>query len=93
MNRTVKVSIQIAMLVAWLYLLAAVFGLVEGFSVRGKDLRLAVGRRAAQGGRKQQRPGAVLTPAYMYADTGMVATLMATAGTDVPRVGINSQLP
>lgn len=91
MNRAVKVSIQIGMLVAWLYLLAAVFGLVEGFSVRGKDLRLAVGRRA-QGGRRQQ-PGAVLTPSYKYADTGMVATLMASAGTDVPRVGINSQLP
>lgn len=91
MNGAVKVVSQIAFLGVLIYALAAVFGVVEGFSVRGKDLRFAVGRAAQN--KKMQMPGAVLTGAYKYANTGMIRTLIATAGTDVPQVGINSQIP
>lgn len=91
MNGAVKVGLQVAFLVGLVYVLAAVFGFVEGVSYRAGNVRLAVGK----GGKRcnGQQPGAVLAGAYPYANTGMVSTLIASAGTDVPRVGINSQLP
>ena len=92
MNGAVKVMLQVSFLAALVYVLAAVFGIVEGFSVRGPDMRLALGR-TAQKKRTRQHPGALLSGAYKYANTGMVSTLMASAGTDVPRVGISQQIP
>lgn len=91
MHKAVKTTLQVAFLIAMIYVLAAVFGMVQGFSVRGKDLRFAVGRDAAR--RRPQHPGVVLSGAYKYADTGMRSTLIASAGTDVPRVGIQSRQP
>lgn len=92
MNKAVKVTLQIGFLIAMVYVLAAVFGAVQGFSVNGPDLRLAVGKNADRR-RRPQHPGAVLTDAYKYANTGMASTLIASAGTDVPRVGIQSRIP
>lgn len=92
MHKAVKTTLQIAFLIAMIYVLAAVLGMVQGFSLRGKDLRLAVGRNAERR-RRPQHPGAVLSGAYKYANTGMRSTLIASAGTDVPRVGIQSRQP
>lgn len=92
MNRAVTITLRIAFLIGLVYVLAAVFGAVQGFSMRGPDLRLAVGKKA-QGKKCRNRTGVVLAPAYRNARTGMVSTLIASAGTDVPRVGIQSMVP
>lgn len=92
MNKAVTITLRIAFLIGLVYVLAAIFGAVQGFSLRGPDVRLAVGKRA-QKGRQNCRSGVVLTPAYRNAYTGMRSTLIASAGTDVPRVGIQSMVP
>lgn len=82
MNRAVKITLRIALLVALVYVLASVFGFVQGFGTR------------RGGGRGCKRfPGSVSQPSYPWANTGMRSTLIASAGTDVPRVGINMQVP
>ena len=89
MNKAVQLSLRIAILVGLVYLLAAVFGVVEGFSLSGKDFRLAAGKRAQ---RKPRIPGAELLPAAPWADTGMLTTFMPTSG-DAPQTGIQSRMP
>lgn len=92
MNRAVTITLRIAFLIGLVYVLASIFGAAQGFSVRGPgDFRLAAGRKAKKNCRNQA--GVLLAPAYRNAVTGMRSTLIASAGTDVPRVGIQSMVP
>lgn len=89
MQNYTKTVLQILFLVVLVYVLAALFGVVEGFSFRGPDLRLAAGRRARYAPR---HPGDVLLPAAPWAETGMLSTFMPTSG-DTPQTGIQSRQP
>lgn len=81
MNTAVKLTLRIAFLVALVYVLAAVFGFAHK-------------SRGGWGGKGCRRfPSPVSQPSYPWTSTGMRATLIATPGTDVPMVGINSQVP
>ena len=91
MEGNLRTAMRVVFLVVLAYVLAAFGGFVQGFQVRSKDLRFAIGKSAQR--KRTLRPGPVRTPAYKYANTGMIATLMATAGTDVPTVGISQQVP
>ena len=84
-----KPVLQILFLVVLVYVLAAFFGMVEGFSVRGPNLRLAAGKRSHKGPRE---PGDALLPSAPWADTGMLSTFMPTSG-DTPLTGIQSRMP
>lgn len=84
-----KPVLQILFLVVLVYVLAAIFGVVEGFSVRGPNVRLAAGKRSHKGPRL---PGDALLPAAPWADTGMLSTFMPSSG-DTPLTGIQTRLP
>lgn len=84
-----KPVLQILFLVVLVYVLAALFGLVEGFSVRAPNVRLSAGKRSRQGSRE---PGDVLLPAAPWAETGMLSSFMPTSG-DTPLTGIQTRTP
>lgn len=80
MNSTTKIVLRIGFLVALVYVLAEVFGAVEGSTVR-------------KGCHKRGRmPGDALLPAAPWADTGMLSHFMPSSG-DTPQTGIQSRLP
>lgn len=89
MKGIVKLSTQAVLLLAVIYVLASIFGAAFGMRIQSKDFGLRVGPKQHRG----RRPGSLSNPAAPWAQTGMGAELIASPGTSVPMVGIQSMNP
>lgn len=90
MNNALKVTIQVAVLIGFVYLLGALMGLTQGYSASGPGWSVRVGKNGRGRCRchRRRRPRSAA-----WVQTPMIAELIPTNGGDlipagVPRVGV-----